>query len=93
MKKSKIQNPNSATNPNDQITREIKALVSRVIKVPEDKITPEANLFTDLGVDSLLGVEIFAALDKKYGVEVPEDRLRGVSTIKDIVNLLRDLTK
>ncbi len=76
----------------DQITKEIKTLVSKVIKIPEEKIKPNANLFTDLGVDSLLGVEIFAALDKKYGVEIPEERLRGVSTIKDIVDLVKDLT-
>jgi acyl carrier protein len=83
----------NGSKADDELIREIKSMVARVIKVPEDKITPDANLFTDLGVDSLLGVEIFAALDKKYGVEIPEERLRTVATINDIVNLVKDLTK
>lgn len=83
----------NGSKADDELIREIKNMVARVIKVPEDKITPDANLFADLGVDSLLGVEIFAALDKKYGVEIPEERLRNVTTINDIVSLVKDLTK
>ena len=75
----------------NNLSKEIKTLVAKVIKVPEDKIDPNANLFTQLGVDSLLGVEIFAALDKKYGIDVPEDRLRGIGTLNDIIRLVEEL--
>jgi len=71
--------------------KEIKTLVSKVVKLPEDKIDPNANLFSDFGVDSLLGVEIFAALDKKYGIEVPEEKLRAINTLNDIVRLVKEL--
>lgn len=74
----------------NQFQAEIKSLVARVIKIPEEKINPEANLFTDLGVDSLLGVEIFAALDKKYKVDLPEDRLREIKTLNDIIALVKE---
>lgn len=76
---------------NEELLKEVRALVARVIKVPEDKIGPNANLFTDLGVDSLLGVEIFAALDKKYGIDVPEEKLRNVGTLGDIARLVGEL--
>jgi len=76
---------------NDVLMGEIKSLVAKVVKLPEEKIEPNANLFTDLGVDSLLGVEIFAALDKKYGINVPEDKLRGLNTLNDIVLLVNEL--
>ena len=74
----------------DQLAKEIKALVSKVIKIPEDKIYPDANLFTDLGVDSLLGVEIIASLDKKYGLDVPENKLKDINTLNDIIALVKD---
>ena len=77
----------------DQLSKEIKALVARVIKLPEEKIEFNANLFTDLGIDSLLGVEIFAALDKKYGINVPENRLRDISTVNDLVKLVSEIKK
>jgi len=76
---------------NDQLRSEIKSLVAKVVKLPEEKIDPNANLFQALGVDSLLGVEIFAALDKKYGINVPEDKLRGINTLNDIVLLVNEL--
>jgi len=77
--------------PDDQLAKEIKGLVSKVIKVPEEKIDVNANIFTDLGVDSLLGVEIFAALDKKYGLDVPEDKLAEINTLNDVINIVREM--
>jgi len=77
----------------EDLEKEIKSLVAKVIKIPEEKIDPQANLFRDLGVDSLLGIEIFAALDKKYGITVPEDKLRGINTLNDIIALVKELKK
>ena len=76
---------------NEQTVKEVKALVAKIVKVPEDKIDMDSNMFTDLNVDSLLGVEIFAALDKKYGINVPEDRLKDINTLNDIVGLIDEL--
>lgn len=78
---------------NDELAKEIKAVVAKVIRRPEEGLDPNADLFTDLGVDSLLGVEIFAALDKRYGIDVPEDRLRSINTLNDIVALVKELKK
>jgi acyl carrier protein len=77
----------------EQLTAEVKSLVSKVIKIPEEKIDVNANLFTDLGVDSLMGVEIFATLDKKYRLDVPEEKLKDINTLNDIVVLVRELLK
>ncbi|MCU0641888.1 MAG: acyl carrier protein [Candidatus Margulisbacteria bacterium] len=67
---------------------EIRRLVAKIIKLPEEKVSYEANLFTELNVDSLLGVEIFAALDKKYGVNISEDQLRRITTLNDLIDLV-----
>ena len=76
---------------NDQLTAEIRGLVAKVIKLPEEKVGLDADIFTDLGVDSLLGVEIFAALDKKYNLDIPESRLENISTVRNIVQLVEEL--
>ena len=77
----------------DKLANEIKALVSKVIKIPQEKIDLNANLFTDLGVDSLLGVEILAALDKKYGLDIPENKLKDIKSLNDIIGLVRGIVK
>jgi len=69
----------------DNLEKEITELVSRIIKVPADKIDPNADFFKDLGVDSLLGVEIFASLDKKYNINIPEKKLQKIKTLSDII--------
>ncbi len=77
----------------EQLSKEVMALIAKVIKIPESKIDPNADLFQDLGVDSLLGVEIFASLDKKYGLDVPEEKLKGVSSVNDIIAMVKELLK
>jgi acyl carrier protein len=80
---------NVEEHSNMQLLKEIKVLVAKILKVPEEKIKDDANLFTDLGVDSLLGVEIFAALDKKYNLNVPEEKVKEINTLTDLANLIQ----
>jgi acyl carrier protein len=74
------------------IETEVTTLVAKIIKVPEDKIDPNADLFKDLGIDSLLGVEIFASLDRKYNIDIPENRLEKIKTLNDIIALAKEKT-
>ena len=76
-----------------RLAQEIKTLVSKIVKIPENKIGPTANLFSDLGVDSLIGVEIFAALDKKYHVDLPEARVGDIKTLSDLVKIVEENLK
>ena len=74
---------------NNDFAKEITHLVSRIIKLPEEKIDLNANLFNDLGVDSLIGVEIFADLDKKYGLSLDEDKIKNINTLNDIIEMVK----
>jgi len=74
-----------------ELEQEIRALVSKIIKVEESKIKPDVNIFTEYGVDSLLGVEILAGLDKKYGLDIPEEKVREIKTLNDIIRVAREL--
>jgi len=73
------------------LSEEIRGLIARVVKVPEEKISLDANLFTDLGVDSMRGIEIFSAIDQKYNLNVPATKLKNIETPRDIVKLVQSL--
>jgi len=79
------------TNEEIRMMKEIVELVSKITKVSQDKIKLESNLFTDLGVDSMIGIEIFSAIDQKYSLDVPEDKLKSVQTVGDLVSLVETL--
>jgi acyl carrier protein len=73
-----------------EIEQEIRSLVAKIIKRDEKSIDPNANIFTEYGVDSLLGVEILAGLDKRYGLDVPEQKIREIKTLNDIIRIAKD---
>lgn len=73
-----------------EIEQEVRSMVAKIIKRDEKSIDPGANIFTEYGVDSLLGVEILAGLDKKYGLDVPEQKIREIRTLNDIVCITKE---
>lgn len=74
-----------------ELEQEIKSMVARIIKRDESRLDPNANIFIEYGVDSLLGVEILAGLDKKYGIDIPEQRIREIKSINDVIKIAKEL--
>lgn len=55
-------------------------------------ITPETDLRVELNVDSLQGLQIVAAIEKHFGVTVPDEEIdlyTNVRTIVETVDRLR----
>jgi acyl carrier protein len=61
-------------------------LVGRGIEA--EKVTPEADLQQDLGLDSLDTVEMTVGLEDRFGIEIPDSELEGVRTVNDAVELI-----
>jgi acyl carrier protein len=73
--------------------QEITQMVSEIIEIPAEKIAPDADFFTDLGVDSLKAIEIVAAFEKKYRQIIPEQDIPKIRTIKQILDYTKNLNK
>jgi acyl carrier protein len=61
-------------------------LVGRGIEA--EKVTAEADLQQDLGLDSLDTVEMTVGLEDRFGIEIPDSELEGVRTVNDAVELI-----
>jgi len=57
----------------EEIKKEVKAKVAEIAEIPEEKLTEDAKFVEDLGVDSMMALEIVASIEKKYKVVVPEE--------------------
>jgi acyl carrier protein len=66
--------------------QEIRTMVSEIIEIPAEKLTPDADFFKDLGVDSLKAIEIVAAFEKKYRLVIPEQDIPKIRTIGQILD-------
>ena len=54
----------------------------------EDKVTLEANIFDDLGADSLDAMELNLALEEKLGKTISDEQMSEIKTVGDIVKIL-----
>ena len=51
-------------------------------------MTPSKSFVDDLDIDSLSMVEIAVAAQDKFGVEIPDDQLKDLTTVQDVVNFV-----
>jgi acyl carrier protein len=60
------------------LKEELRSLIAEIAEV--DAIPDEA-LFKDLGIDSMMGVEIVAAIERQYHVKFSDAELSQVTTL------------
>ena len=73
------------------LEKEIRALVAEIVEIDENKITPDADLVKDLGMDSMMALEILASLEKKYKIKIEEEQLPKLTSLKQMVSVTRDI--
>ncbi len=70
------------------IFEKVKEILVDEVGCDEEEVTLEANVIDDLGADSLAVMQITMALEDEYGVDVPEDVIPTLKTVKDIVDFV-----
>lgn len=72
---------------------DLRVTVADVLDVDEAEVTDSAHFVEDLGVDSLMALEVMVVLEKKYGVKLGEEELKEVSCLQKAHDLLADKLK
>lgn len=75
----------------DQMKQEIKALVSDITEIPETDLREDAEFVKDLGIDSMMALEIVASVEKKYKLAIPEEKIPTIRSLQDVYGLLEEL--
>ncbi len=66
----------------------IHRYLTKQFELPPEKISPQADLFTDLELDSIDALDMIALLEKDLGVEVIESELKDIRRVEDVVAYL-----
>ncbi len=69
----------------EEIFRLVTAYLVKDFEVPADKIRPEANLFTDLGLDSIDALDWFAKMETTIHLPIVEEDIKKVRRVRDVV--------
>ena len=77
----------------EEIRTEVKKLIAEVTEREPEEITDTALFADELGVDSLMAMEVMVAVDKKYKINIPEDEFAKIKNVSDTVEVvLRHVT-
>ena len=70
----------------EALKQELKDLIVEIAEIDD---LPDATAFKDLGIDSMMGVEIVAAIERKYQIKVDDAELALVTTLQSCVDLVQ----
>jgi acyl carrier protein len=76
-----------------EILEGLGEIVEEIAGVPAAEVTPGKSFVDDLDIDSLAMVEIAVAAQDKFGVEIPDDQLKDLATVQDVVNFVSKNTE
>jgi acyl carrier protein len=75
----------------EEAKKEIKKMISEIAEIPESDIKDDAKFAEDLGIDSMMALEIVASIEKKYKVVVPEEKIPTIRSLENVYQLLEGL--
>jgi acyl carrier protein len=55
-----------------------------IVEVTEVEQIPEDTPFADLGIDSMMAIEIVADVEKNYDITIAEDELADLTNLKAV---------
>jgi acyl carrier protein len=73
----------------DQTLDEILNLAAAQFKVPREKLSPDADFFKTLGIDSLQALDLLTRLEQHFRIELPDYELQGVSDFRTLAQRIQ----
>ena len=72
--------------------RELQELAAEILGIDPDQVQMDKSFQRDLAADSLDLVELIAAIEDKYDVELPDAELENMKVIVDLWKYLEQKT-
>ena len=74
-----------------QLRKEIKEMMAEIMETEPEEIKDDAQFVEDLGMDSMMALEILASLEKKYKIVIPEEELLKFTTLNNTVEVVSNI--
>lgn len=73
----------------EEIIAKTNLVFAESFEIEKERLIPEANIFVDLGLDSLDIVDLVVALQSSFGVKIRnEEKVRDIRTLQDLYQFI-----
>ena len=76
----------------EEILERLKVVLADLFELKAEQIVPEANLYTDLDIDSIDAVDLFLTLKEITGRKIQPQAFKDVRTVDDVIDAIQTLT-
>ncbi|HVW87629.1 MAG TPA: acyl carrier protein [Bryobacteraceae bacterium] len=76
----------------DDLTRRILRIIAETQRKDPSLVTTDSS-FEELGIDSMDGVNIIFALENEFNISVPDDEVKNIRSVRDMVEGVRKLVE
>lgn len=76
-----------------EIQERVKKVIAKVIKIDPTTIADNANFIFDLGADSMQSMELVAAFEEEFGIQMDETKALEVQTVDAAVDFIAGYLK
>ena len=73
----------------EEILEGLAGIVEEVAGIDPAEVTLDKSFTGDLDVDSLTMVEVVVAAEEKFGVKIPDDAVKDLTTVGDAVGYIQ----
>ena len=73
---------------NKEILERVKNVTARVLGIDPSTIAEDSNFVFDLGAESSQSIELVAAFEEEFGIEMEEDAALAVQTVGDAATFI-----
>ena len=63
-------------------------MVCQVLNIDKDMVTPQSNFVFDLGAESTQSVQLVAAFEEEFGIEMESEAALTVQTVGEAVDFI-----
>jgi acyl carrier protein len=73
------------------VAQRIIDVVTRTLKIDRGRITDDSRFVEDLGAESIQSVELIAAFEEEFDIEMDEEGAMGVKTVGKAVEFIEKM--
>ncbi len=73
----------------DAIRIEVRKLIAEITEREPEEVSDTAQFVEELGIDSLMAIEMLVAVDKKYKIEISEEEFGKIKNVNDAVEAVQ----